>query len=369
MFKEMINRDAFVAIIKEYGANYVDGNLSEAVVDEMLDAHVKGKEHIFKLFGNKLKIEKEIETTLSNEEINRVMGNLIRDFSTEKRLVFVTSLLRACSIEEFSTNKLNHTIRVYDIQLDAGMKLSKALARLCHPDDVHKVVTAHSMAIQQITAKGKAVISIDPIDYITMSSNNSGWRSCHRLNGGEYRTGPLAYLRDGASVICYVESSKPCIIRDRNRVEYEHSNKVWRQLAMVNPEANFSMQERHYPNRNTINETAISEMFLEAFSTLNGKEYKIERASCDLLNDLHIDYANQEDESRMYYNDIYEDMFPSSNIVIPSDMTGQELAQREDIARPIKGAAVYCLDCGYELSNPGSLYCNDCCSECDEEEW
>lgn len=369
MFKEMINKEAFTAIIKEYGANYVDGNLSETVVDEMLDAHVKGKEHIFKLFGNKLKIEKEIETTLPNEEVNKVMNNLIRSFSEEKRLVFVTSLLKSSSIEEFSTNKLNRTIKVYDIQLDAGMKLSKALARLCHPDDVHKVITAHSMAIQQITAKGKAVISIDPIDYITMSSNNSGWRSCHRLNGGEYRTGPLAYLRDSSSVICYIESSKPCIIRDRSGAQYEHSNKVWRQLAMVNPDVTFSMQERQYPNKNAVNENAISELFLDAFAAFTGKKYKIERAHCELLNNLHIDYANTEDESRMYYNDIYEDMFANANIVIPFDTTGQELSESGETSFPVKGASVYCLDCGYELHNPSSLYCSDC-SDCDDEdEW
>ena len=62
--KDLINERAFTAILKHYGADYQDGSLSPSVVSEMLDTHIERKAHIFKLFGGKLKIEKEIETTV-----------------------------------------------------------------------------------------------------------------------------------------------------------------------------------------------------------------------------------------------------------------------------------------------------------------
>ena len=59
--KDLINERAFTAILKHYGADYQDGSLSPSVVSEMLDTHIERKAHIFKLFGGKLKIEKEID--------------------------------------------------------------------------------------------------------------------------------------------------------------------------------------------------------------------------------------------------------------------------------------------------------------------
>ena len=97
--KDLINERAFTAILKHYGADYQDGSLSPSVVSEMLDAHVTRKAHIFELFGGKLKIEKEIETTVDRNTAFDILHNLQNQIPKEKKLLFVRSFLASISIE------------------------------------------------------------------------------------------------------------------------------------------------------------------------------------------------------------------------------------------------------------------------------
>ena len=362
--KSVIDRETFRGILNYYGVESSNGDsLSDRVVDMMLDSHVSEKYHIFKLFGNKLKIEKEIETTVGANEASAIRKALINELDEEK-LIFVRGMLKAISIEEFIENKLDNQYQICDVKFTKGTKLSKALAKLCLKSDVHRVTTALSMAIQKMSTKGKAVLSIDPIDYITMSSNSSGWRSCHRLDGGEFRTGPLAYLNDSSSVICYIESSTPCTIK-RER-EFIHSNKTWRQIALVSPDLEFAIQERQYPSSNTINSESISNMFVELFNKENNTDaYKFSNEEVDVLNDLHVDYSDHHDVRSLYYNDMTNEMFGTGTVVYATD-TINPLYNKE---LPIKGQEAYCLSCGATLYEPDDLYCDNCDSGYDDEDY
>lgn len=371
MMNEMIDRETFKAIVCSYGVDYEGGSANLSVLDDMVDRHIKNKEHIFELFGNKLKVEKEIETSITESELTSLKIELINkpEFS-DGRFLFVRSLLSSLSPEEFSGNVLQVDRQYFNVKLGKGMKVSKALARICLPEDVHAVQTEHSMILQQTKTKGKVVLSIDPIDYVTMSSNHSGWRSCHRLNGGEYRTGPLAYLRDSSSVICYVESSKPCTFNYHDK-EYTHSNKTWRQIALVSPNLDYSFQERQYPANNKINAGEVSELFKGLFEEYNGKDYERVLTTAENLAELHIDYANSVDETALYYNDTLHEMYSSGNLVKAKDVTIDELISADDENKPIKGDTVWCLDCGDDIcEDSDTLYCCDCREyDEDDDEW
>ena len=362
-----IDRKTFEAVLTYYGANYQGGRVNSDVVDEMLNSHIENKKHIFKLFGNKLKVEKEIETVVDRETASSYISELLRDLGKDNKLIFVRNFLFSLSTEEFASNTLARDFKIFDVVIPKGMKVSKAIAKLCREEDVHEIITKHSMTIQKMKTKGKVVLSIDPIDYLTMSSNSSGWRSCHRLNGGEYRTGPIAYLRDSSSVICYIESSKPCEFSLRGE-DYTHSNKTWRQIALVSPNLEFSMQERQYPNYSRINENEVSNLFKELFEKYNNTTYKVENIDTSDLNDLHIDFASENGTYRYYYNDIDNEMFSSANVVFNSK---QSLCDIKGLDLPVKGEVAFCLECGDQIYDSDSLYCDSCGygdDECDEEE-
>lgn len=366
MFKDMIDREAFRAIVGHYGADYCSGDLSQKVIDEMLNRHVAGKEHIFKLFGNKLRVEREVNITVNSHQAEEIKRDFMNELKSDKKLIFAASLVNLLNWEEFSTNTIQRDVNIFNVSISKGTKLSKALMRLVLPEHQHKISTMHSMLNQKLFTKGKVVLSIDPCDYVTMSSNSSGWRSCHRLDGGEYRTGPIAYLNDSSSVICYVESSTPCKFWYGNK-QYEHTNKTWRQIALVNPDATFAIQERQYPNSNAMNQNAVSDIFKELFETQNGKSYDRQNTEADILSKLHIDYANYNDCNNLYYNDIINEMFSYGNVVKPTALSVSDL---KDLELPVKGEDVYCLSCGCLVDDSDSLYCCDCgYNDHDDDEW
>ncbi len=361
----LVDRDTFEAILINYGVNYQDGSLNSSVVTEMLETHSKNKEHIFKLFGNKLRVEKEIECHISRDEAIDILRDLVKNkMSKNPRFVFARSFLSCLYTDEFTSNVVSRDLKIFDVTIPSGMKVSKALAKFVLEEDVHEVVTLHSMAVQKTKAKGKIVLSIDPCDYITMSSNSSGWRSCHRLDGGEYRTGPLSYLRDKSSVICYLESSRPSVFNLMGK-EYTHTNKVWRQIALVSPDLEYSIQERQYPSNNSINATAVSNLFKGLFENMHDKSFTIESRDVEELKSLHIDFSEWTDEYRYYYNDTMHDMYDYANVVFSAFMSDAELFS---LNKPVKGEVVYCLNCGHEIYDTNTLYCEDCNDRYDDDD-
>lgn len=374
MFLEMIDRKTFEGCIGHYGASYADNNYSREVLATMLNNHVNNKKHIFELFGNKLKIEKEIEVSVNDYQSREIRERLCETLSTtlpREKIMFALSLLRNIRESEFIANTLEEDIEIFNLTIKKGTKISKALMRLVLPEHQEAVAIAHSMANQKLFSKGKVVLSIDPIDYLTMSSNSSGWKSCHRLNGGEYRTGPLAYLNDSSTVICYIESKTPCTFSYRGE-DFTHSNKIWRQIALVSPNLEFSIQERQYPSTNVINEKAVAGLFISLFSDYHKKDFKLEKVSSQVITDLHRDYAecNGEGFAALYYNDTLHHMYDDSIIVYSSTIKNCTELINSNPELPIKGYEAYCLSCGSHLYDSGDLYCEECSeTNSDDDEW
>lgn len=364
----VIDRETFTATLGNYGADNFGGALSQKVVDDLIGNHCENKGHIFELFGRKLKIKKEIETVVNSSEAKKIRDALVAELDG-KKLIFVREFLKAISMQEFLDNKISNNYYILNVKIERGLKLSKALKKLCLEDEHHRVVTAHSMANQKLTTKGTAVLSIDPIDYLTMSSNASGWKSCHRLNGGEYCTGPLAYLNDSSTVICYIESKTPCKFSYQGK-EYTHSNKTWRQIALVSPELEYSIQERQYPNSNSINSNSVSEMFADVFNEYyQTEDFGYAIADIEDLKELHRDYADYEDGYRLYYNDIESEMFNDGGVVFNKKETSLErLVNLPMEDRPLKGSHANCLSCGETLYDSESLYCDYCIEDNDYDD-
>ena len=61
--------------------------------------------------------------------------------------------------------------------------------------------------MQSKTIPEKWYVSINPIDYLSMSDGN-GWRSCHWIEDGCYRAGCFSYMNDKTTVIIYKESEE-----------------------------------------------------------------------------------------------------------------------------------------------------------------
>lgn len=147
--------------------------------------------------------------------------------------------------------------------IKAGTKTSRAFNQVCHHYGVDKfdpetaVVTkngekvektvypydkmfaAYADIVSDLQRKLNFVISVNPLDYLTMSFGVN-WRSCHNISGGGWKGGCISYMLDGTSIITYV-------IPDLNGNIHE-TPKIYRQ--MFHYDNGLFMQNRLYPQGN-----------------------------------------------------------------------------------------------------------------------
>lgn len=150
-----------------------------------------------------------------------------------------------------------------NLTLARGTKTSRALNKVCHyygtdkanpqtvtvnkdGEQVQKVVypydkefAIYSDLVSECKKKMQFIISLNPLDYLTMS-NGVSWHSCHNIVNGGWKGGTLSYMLDAVSMITFVVEN----IND----EIHKIPKVYRQ--MYHYEDKLFIQNRLYPQEN-----------------------------------------------------------------------------------------------------------------------
>ena len=113
----------------------------------------------------------------------------------------------------------------FDVTISGGMKTSRAFNRVCARYGVdqlpnyNRLFAKYADAVSGLKRKLKFFISVNPLDYLTMSFGNS-WASCHTIDRtnqrqmkdyyrGEYCGGTMSYMLDSSSFITYVHDEIP----------------------------------------------------------------------------------------------------------------------------------------------------------------
>lgn len=341
----MANHDGMGSIIR----NYTDETYHDINMKDHLATWARNKQHIFELFGNKLKIETPVETQLPYTLIKEKLKEFLSKDFTEPRYNLIKVFLRSLPAEEVGGNVLQNDYQMFDVTFKKGMKISKCFRHLIKKEWLDEANIKYSMFLQSLKAKGTAVLSIDPIDFLTMSANNSGWRSCHAPDG-EYRTGQVAYMLDGTSVISYVKATEDCVLSDGT----VHANKIWRQICLINDNNTYALQARQYPATNDANAMTVGKMLSEAIEKWTGVEYK--RHESYTGDRCFYDLQDSDDEScHLFYNDIEHGAFEKGFMIIPASAekeTFVDMVTAVDSNHPIivVGNSVPCLcGCGEHL--------------------
>ena len=144
------------------------------------------------------------------------------------------------------------------VKLASGMKTSRAFNKVCAHYGVdkwnmyNKEFAKYADMVSGKERTLKFIISVNPLDYLTMSFGKS-WASCHTIdkrnvrrmeNGyhGMYCNGTLSYMMDGSSIITYV-------LDDIGENMHE-IGKVYRNMFHVNVDSQLCIQGRIYPQGN-----------------------------------------------------------------------------------------------------------------------
>ena len=125
-----------------------------------------------------------------------------------------------------------------------GMKLSKVLMKEFGLDaeDVRQKL---SMLIQSNKVTGTLCLSVHPLDFLSASENECGWRSCHALDG-EYRAGNVSYMVDNCTIMAYLKS-KEDVVLPRFPADVPWNNKKWRCYFYVDNHNGIIYAARQYP--------------------------------------------------------------------------------------------------------------------------
>lgn len=263
-------RQAMIDFISEYAyCSVIRDRIAD--IDSILSFwNVAKKKYLYQMFGQKFILTKDLNYSKGLEELSEEIeselfwygapashfirayrmltswdGPLQHNYEVDSLLDSYTLASNTYTGDNFSIPLPNGTT----LQINKGCKVSKILGKIAAAfklEGYEQFRIAHSQVLNQKCLKGKLCISIHPLDYMTMSSNDCGWTSCMDwTDEGEYRRGTVEMMNSPMVIVAYLTAKEPYRVGD-----LEWSNKKWRQLFIVNKDIITGVKAYPYYNEN-----------------------------------------------------------------------------------------------------------------------
>lgn len=196
------------------------------------------------------------------------------------------------------------------VKLTEGMKTSRAFNKICtaygldkaHPTVVRnadgtertvypydKLFAEYSDLVSGLKRKVKFFISVNPLDYLTMSFGVN-WHSCHSIaTHGGWCGGTMSYMLDTTSIITFVHNEIPELIEE---------GKIYRNMFHFN--GSTLVQSRIYPSAND-GATDLYEEFRNIVQAEIANMLKVDNAW--VKKDIKGDWRNHITSVGVHYKD------------------------------------------------------------------
>lgn len=292
-------------------------------------------------------------------------------------------------ISEETAEYLNAVVP--EIHAHAGQKTSRIVNKLCcylgydKVPGYNKEFAKYADSLSPMIIKRHTVLSINPLDYLTMSFGNS-WASCHTIDktnkrdmpnsyAGQYSSGTMSYMLDSTSMVLYTVDGS------YKGDEYWNEPKITRQMfhwgqekliqGRLYPQDNDGLNSVYTPYRNIVQQI-ISTIF--EFPNL----WSLKKGSSEAGR-----YINS---CGTHYRDYY--YFGSCNlsrvkgsenenmITVGADPICPNCGNKHILEYNISccggGGLYHCAHCGEELYGDdaieinGRYYCRDCVYWCED---
>lgn len=336
MYEEIFQE---VKSILEETQNY-DFSIKDNIIQELKEKWYKNKkEYIDKLGGliYTIPVAFELPEDIKEKRVEEFCNYCLSHFPEHKD--FLTFVFK--SKKYFYENHIPYD---YDKNIPKGAKISKAFRKFdLKEEDVRFLQDKLSMMIQDNKLSGYLSFSVHPLDFLTISENNSGWSSCHALND-MYRLGPLSYMLDSSTIVCYFhQGEKQRILGFKS---FEWNDKQWRVLIHFSNTRRVAILGRQYPF-NIVN-------ILESIKGILDAKFFTEETKIFSQYNLDIDVN--------YHGRGFNDLIHSEKYKFPTLIGKNDIDDCFDI-----GASVPCLQCGEymypsdeEYAYTYSMLCDDC---------
>jgi hypothetical protein len=305
-----------------------------ASLEHILRYWSKRKQWLFESFGNQFIHSKEVKIKKPNDNLRDEFRSnskldtyylLMMSKLEEPEFVNEVSLKQwvnsyCCARRnsaDFMDNKytgpdINCVINKKKINIVKGMKMTKAIRKISEligisTEMIDGFCTEVSRILNDKYLIGELCVSIHPLDYMTMSDNDSDWRSCMRWDDdGCYKQGTVEMMNSDNVVVVYLKSKNDMKIG----IDEYWNNKKWRCLYIVDKDFIFSVKPYPYYNKDLLK--AGAELIAEVMNK-NLVDYQF-----DIPNGFVFDYDSDYQldapggaifsfETGYMYNDIEED--------------------------------------------------------------
>ena len=378
-------KESLIEAFKKH-PNYIEGKFMIAFVrdyDRVIDRNVS---EVFK-------------TWLKNHVIPNMVDTLPKDVN-EKRLaercrylpndlyLFFGDLedIAERTLSEETAQKINELLPT--IRAREGAKTSRVVNKICaylgydkHPD-YNREFAKYADSLSPLTIRRHTVISLNPLDYLTMSFGNS-WASCHTIDKnnkrnmpnsyqGMYSSGTMSYMLDPSSMVLYT------VAPEYNGTDYWTQPKINRQMfhwgeeklvqSRLYPQDNDGCKDAYAPYRNIVQEV-ISKIFdfPNLWSINRGTGY-----ASQYIESYGTHYRDYENFGSCTLSRIRDSVNEKSFDVGATPICincGDRHGTEDNIC--CCQTKVRCADCGRTIDPDdaqyidGEWYCRDCCHWCD----
>lgn len=283
-------------------------------------------------------------------------------------------------------NKICPEVHAHD-----GQKTSRVINKLLtyigvskHPD-YNREFAKYADALNPLTITRHTVLSVNPLDYLTMSFGNS-WASCHTIDKrnkrgmpnsyeGMYSSGTISYMLDSPSMVFYTVDAS------YNGNDFWNEPKINRQMFHWGEEK--LVQGRLYPQDNdgdnsvyTPYREIVQKVMSELFSLPN--YWTVSKGTDAAGKFINSDGTHYRDYDN-YSNCTLSRPKGSENdryITVGHDPICIECGSEHDTEDCIsccsKPSEYYCSECGEPIDDDDVIwindepYCRDCVTWCDE---
>ena len=254
------------------------------------------------------------------------------------------------TITDDTANSINEMMP--NIHAHSGEKTSRVVNRICiylgydKFEDYNSKFAQYADSLSPLKITRHTVLSINPLDYLTMSFGNS-WASCHTIDKGnkrgmpnsyegQYSSGTMSYMLDETSMVFYTVDAS------YDGIEYWDQPKISRQMFHYGKEK--LIQGRLYPQSNDY----------------DGEDYTPNRNIVQkIIADIHdfpnlwtIKKGTDEIQSYVYSRGThYRDYIHFKKCSL-SRIKGSNNEESITI-----GATPICVECGYTHDNSESINC------------
>ena len=235
-----------------------------AHLNKIMDTWEREKAYFLEKWGGpSIKICENYNGSLNNDELLNILNqckekiyNKIDEASRIKDQIW--TYFGKMLIEDFFNNITSKDYVIEDVYIRRGMKVGKSIKFFFeqyygpnitekNKENLSKIQMIMSTAQQKNKVSGDLYLSVHPLDFLTMSTNNHKWTSCHAINHA-YSAGNFAYIQDPVTCVAYL------VTPGKERVQLNKlpegclwNDKSWRMLFFLSEDRNFAASGRHYP--------------------------------------------------------------------------------------------------------------------------